>query len=186
MTTEAVTWLDYLTAFGAVATPIMVLILTAIGWGLRSKIERQHELEDKLREDRINTYNTILEPFVIMLTSDAAWESDPKNKKRDKNSVGSQKMLSLEYRRAAFKMTLVAPDPVVQAHNRMMQFFYEMGHQKIEPDLSGVKGMLEHLGEFLLEIRKSMGNEATTLHGWNMIEWMMSEAEKIRKSDGSI
>jgi hypothetical protein len=74
------TWLDYLTAFGAVTTPLLVLALTAVGWRLRQRIERQHELEDKLREDRIQTYNVMLEPFIIMLTPDMAWASDPKNK----------------------------------------------------------------------------------------------------------
>lgn len=56
-------WVEYVTAIGAVATPIFVLILTAVGWRLRRRLERRIELEDKLREDRIGTYNQILEPF---------------------------------------------------------------------------------------------------------------------------
>ena len=79
------TWLDYVAAIGSAATPILVLFLTAIGWRIRSRLERQFSLEDKLREDRIGTYNQILEPFILLLMSDAAWQSDPKNKDVDRN-----------------------------------------------------------------------------------------------------
>ena len=53
-------WLDYVTAIGAVATPLLVLLLTAVGWRLRQSIERRRELENKLHADRIETYNKIL------------------------------------------------------------------------------------------------------------------------------
>jgi hypothetical protein len=69
---EEKTWLDYLTAIGSVATPVLVLILTGIGWRFRQRVERRLALEEKLREDRIAIYNDILEPFIILLTSDAA------------------------------------------------------------------------------------------------------------------
>ena len=182
MTVDTTTWLDYVTAFGSIATPILVIVLTALGWSLRRKIERQQELEDLLREDRIDTYNSVLEPFVIMFMSDAAWASDPKNRKRDKLEVGSQKMLSLEYRHAAFKMTLVAPDPVVKAHNEMMQYFYKMSKNPNSSDMAKAAGMVERLGQLLLEIRKSMGNQSTTLEAWDMMDWMMSESRKIKES----
>lgn len=86
------TWLDYVTALGAVATPMLVLLLTAVGWRFRLRLERRFALEDNLREDRVEAYNAILEPFVILLTSDAAWNTDPKNRGRDKSSAGAQKI----------------------------------------------------------------------------------------------
>ncbi|MCA1791542.1 MAG: hypothetical protein LC667_17340 [Thioalkalivibrio sp.] len=105
------TWLDYLTAFGAVATPLLVLALTGVGWRLRTRMERQAALEDKLREDRIGTYNAILKPFIILLTTDAAWQSDPKNKGKDKNETALRILLSLEYREQGFRLSLVGSDP---------------------------------------------------------------------------
>jgi hypothetical protein len=180
------TWLDYLTAFGAVTTPLLVLALTAVGWRLRQRIERQHELEDKLREDRIQTYNVMLEPFIIMLTPDMAWASDPKNKNKDKNRLGMQKMLGQEYRKAAFKMSLVAPDAVVRAYNDLMQYSYEKPDlEPKESETERVRAMIELLGTFLLEIRKSMGNQATELDAWDMLDWMMNDARALR-SGGKI
>jgi len=46
-------WVDYLVAIGSIATPILVLVLTAVGWKARSSIERKIELENKLRDERI-------------------------------------------------------------------------------------------------------------------------------------
>jgi hypothetical protein len=54
-------FLDFLNAFGAIATPVLMLVLTAIGWNVRTRLQRRHELEDKLREDRISIYNEILD-----------------------------------------------------------------------------------------------------------------------------
>lgn len=110
------TWLDYVTAIGAIATPIIVVALGAVGWRIRTKFERHLELENKLREDRIETYNDILEPFVILFMTDIAWKADLKNKNRDKNLIAQQALLSLEYRRKVFKMSLVGSDAVVTAY----------------------------------------------------------------------
>lgn len=71
-------WIDYLIAFGSMSTPILVLILTAVGWKYRQSIERKITLEEMLRDDRIEIYNKILEPFIILLMSDTAWKSNPK------------------------------------------------------------------------------------------------------------
>ena len=59
------TWLDYAAALGSIATPIFVLILSAVGWKLKHTNERKAVLENQLREDRIKTYNLILEPFFL-------------------------------------------------------------------------------------------------------------------------
>jgi len=170
-------WIDYLSAIGSIATPFLVIILSAIGWRLRKGIERRTELEDKLRNDRIEIYNNILEPFIVLLMSDEAWATDKKNKNKDKNLHATSTMLSLEYRRQGFKMSLMGSDDVVKTYNDLMQYFYDEENQKAP---SRVKEMLKHLGSFLLEIRKSMGNETTKLDQWDMLEWWMSDARKMK------
>lgn len=174
------TWLDYVTAIGSVATPIVLLILTGVGWRIRTRLQRRFDLEDKLRENRIETYNHILEPFVILLTSDAAWESDPKNKNRGKNDVAGQKLLSIEYRQQAFQLALVGSDAVVKSYNNLMQFFFRGSEHAVSAGEIRGKEMMSLLGQFLLEIRKSFGNETTSLNAWDMLEWFLKDAREYR------
>ena len=170
-------WLDYVTAIGSVATPLFVLILTADGWRLRQSIERRRDLENKLHADRIDTYNKVLEPFIILLMSDTALEHDPKHKGKSKNDFAMAKMMSLEYRNTGFKLSLVGSDAVVTAYNNLFQFIFEQGSDpKHTPDR--LKVMLSLLGTFLLEIRKSMGNESSKLTNWQMLEWFITDVRK--------
>lgn len=170
-------WLDYIVAIGEVATPILILVLTAIGWKLRQSIERERDIEDKLREDRINTYNFILEPFIILFMTEAAWSMDKANRGKDKGHFATAKMLTLEYKKYAFKLSLVGSDAVVLAYNDLVQFFYSQG-EITEPTEEQIKKMMSLLGKFLLQIRRSMGNETTKLSHWQMLEWFMQDARK--------
>lgn len=122
---EEKTWIDYVSAIGSVATPILVLLLTAVGWKYRQSMERQMKLEEKLRDDRIAIYNQILEPFIILLMTDAAWESDKRNKGKDKNQIATSQMLSLDYRKVSFKLSLIGSDPVVSSFNDLRQYMLQ-------------------------------------------------------------
>jgi len=180
---EEKTWIDYLTAIGSVATPLLVLVLSAVGWKFKSSIERKAELENRLRDDRIEIYNQILEPFIILLMADAAWAQDKKNKNKDKNELAVSKMLTLDYRKLGFKLSLMGSDAVVKSYNDLMQYFYNMEENKSAESLNFIKEMLILLGTFLLEIRRSMGNEATKLDHWDMCEWWMSDTRKVKSSN---
>ncbi|MBN9132628.1 MAG: hypothetical protein J0H48_04575 [Nitrosospira multiformis] len=170
-------WLDYLTGIGSIATPVLVLALTAVGWRLRRKLERRIELEDKLRDDRINIYNQILEPFIMLLMTDAAWQYDKQNKGKNKNDIAVSKMLSFEYRKQGFKLSLIGSDQVVIAYNDLMQYFYTQGDSLGNSEES-LKIIMSLLGKFLLQIRRSMGNDMTQLNHWQMLEWFMVDARK--------
>jgi hypothetical protein len=172
-------WLDFVTAIGSIATPIIVLIISTIGWKAKNNIERKIDLENKLRDDRIEVYNKILEPFIILLMSDAAWKSDKSTKGKDKNAIVISTMLTLEYRRHGFKLALMANDSVVKAYNNLMQYIYNRNEQE-SGEIDFLKDMMKLLGTFLIEIRKSMGNETTKLDFWDMCEWWMSDTRKIK------
>lgn len=187
-------WLDYVTAIGSSLTPILVLLLTGVGWHIKAKLERDRdkdskaqarirELEDKLRTDRIETYNQLLEPFFVLFTTDAIFASDPKFKGKSKDQLSIGKMLTVEYRKVGFKLSLVADDSVVRAYNKLMQFFYKGWHEGLSGDelLIKTSQWIKLLSELLLEIRKSMGNQHTSLTNWEMIEWFMSDADTMRE-----
>lgn len=176
------TWVEYVTALGSVLTPMLVLILTAVGWKLRSKIERQIKLEELLRKDRVEIYNRILAPFIMLFMTDHAWKTDPKNRNKNQNQLATQLMLSLEYRETAFQMSLMGSDAVVKAYNDLMQLFFHHDESK-DFDFEEVGRLL---GTFLLEIRRSMGNESTNLDHWEMLEWFITDARKYRIKNKSV
>ena len=171
-------WLDYLVAIGTLATPVMGLVVGAIVWKYRQSIERKIKLEEQLRDDRIETYNKTLEPFIILLMTDAAWASDPKTKNKDKNKIGTEKMLSLEYRKTSFGLSLIGSDSVVLAYNDLMQYFFTRSDTS-PASPSDAREMMSLLGSVLLEIRKSMGNEFTKLDNWNMLESFVKDIKGI-------
>lgn len=186
-------WIDYATAIGSMLTPILVLLLTGVGWHIKAKLERNRdeesatqarirELEDKLRADRIETYNQLLEPFFVLFTTDAIFASDPKFKGVSKDQLSIGRMLTVEYRTVGFKLSLLADDEVVRAYNNLMQFFYKPEHEGFTSDELLVKTSrwIKLLSELLLAIRKSMGNQHTSLNNWEMIEWFMTDADKLR------
>lgn len=185
--------LDFIIAVGTLVNPIILLFLTGIGWHIKNKIEkgktaeqnnqtRIKELEDKLREDRIDIYNQLLEPFFILFTTDTIFQNDPAYAGKTKEQASLGKMLTVEYRKIGFKLSLIANDSVVRAYNNLMQFFYKntLGDGTNEDLLNKTSQWIKLLSDLLLEIRKSMGNEHTSLDNWEMIEWFMSEAEEMK------
>lgn len=182
--------LSIIVALATVATPLLLIILSGFGWLIQqrlgaaqslreSQLQRIRELEDKLRDDRLATYNTILEPFLLFFISEASFALDPKYKGKNKDALAVSKLMSVEYRQFGFKLSLVADDTVVRAYNQLMQFFY-----RSEADPRPIEEKTHHwlalMGDFLLSIRKSMGNESSALDRWEMIEWFMKDAPLVK------
>lgn len=181
---------EIIKAASTIATPFLLAVIGGFGWVIKKKVENSQtridsqrsrilELEDKLREDRIETYNALLEPFFLLFTSDEAFALDRKFKGKDKNEIAISKMLSVEYRSIGFKLSLVANDEVVRCYNKLMQFFYHTEEDE-RPLMIKTSNWIALMAELLLEIRKSMGNEHSKLDSWEMIEWFMSDAGKLK------
>jgi len=114
--------------------------------------------------------------------SETAWISDKRNKGKDKNEIATNQMLTLEYRRLGFKLSLMAPDSLVKTYNNLLQYLYNMEESQSHKSENFIKDMLKLLGTFLVEIRKSMGNEMTKLDYLDMCEWWMSDARKLKNN----
>ena len=167
-------WVDYV---AALASPVLValftVMLTIIGWKYRQTWERNLKLEEQLRTDRVAIYKSIIEPFLLMFTSDEAWNAQ--NKKKGKEDALNSLMMSMDYRKTSFLLTLMGSDGVVIAHKNLFQHIYK-SEGNIDPS-----HVLSLLGNFLLEIRKSMGNESTAIDQLGMLEWFITDIDKVKK-----
>lgn len=181
------TILDYISAIGAIATPILVLILSGIGWVVSNRIEKTRQLEEKLRQDRIDTYNAVLEPYILMFAKDEGLPE--KYKGKTKETILNEIMLSLEYKQAAFKLSLIGSDAVFRAYSNLMQFFFTTDLKPVSTDESAKENAQKRalegmrlLGVLFLEIRKSVGNDKTTFEPFEMLEFLITDIRKFRKN----
>ena len=189
---SASTLIQWITAIGAVSTPVLLTLFSAIGWTIKKKFEenqkreellreRARKLEEELREDRLKVYNEILEPFMLVFTKDEGLAIDKRYKGKTKEQLIQSKMLSPSYRQTAFKLSLFAGDDVVRAYNRLMQFSYTLGDVLSPASEETTKKMMSLFGDFLLAIRKGVGNKDTQLDNWEMLEWLISDIDKFRQ-----
>lgn len=115
---------------------------------------------------------------MILLTKDQAFANDKVYKGKSKSEIFNEKILSLEYKKTGFKLSLIGSDEVVQACNGLMQYIYHLVPGQVSIELS--LRLMKLLGDLLLEIRKSVGNENTKLDNLGMLEWFISDIEKYR------
>lgn len=187
--------IQIVSAIGAIATPILLILLSGIGWIIQHQIQKAQKtedelrqraqmLEEELRDDRVQIYSEILEPFIILFTKDEAFTKDKAFRGKDKLQIAQEKILSLSYKQAAFRLSLFADDSVVRAYNNLMQFFYnsDATSATVPESKSDLKAyqMLDLFGGLLLEIRKSVGNSSSKLENLEMLEWMINDIRKIR------
>jgi hypothetical protein len=176
--------IDLLSAIGGIVTPIVLLWLSAVGWALKKRIETNYErerylreLEEKLRDDRINAYNAVLEPFLlILLSTNIKLPDKPIYQNKTAVQVAQDIMLSLEHRQISFKLSLIGSDEVVRAYNELMQYAYNIS---VDNPVN-TKILMKLLGNFLIEIRKSMGNVKTQLDYIEMLEGTFKDIRTLR------
>lgn len=183
--------LQWVAAVGAILTPVFLAVLSAIGWMIKQRVdasrvregkalERASQLDAELREDRLAVYMEILQPFVLVFTKDEGFLNDRAYRGKTKEQAVLQVMLSVPYRQAAFRMSLFASDNVLLAYNRLMQFFFGRD-EATESTPEETLQMMNLFGEFLLSIRRSVGNESTRLDSFGMLEWLITDIAEYRE-----
>jgi hypothetical protein len=108
---------------------IIAILAIVVGSGsivslyYRNRIAKLNLIQNKLREDRRNFYLELLEPYIFLFAN------MPKlNQTRTKEEeVGMynkflQKIISLEYKRTTFKLSLLGSVDVVKAYNNLTEF----------------------------------------------------------------
>lgn len=148
----------------SLGTPFLLGIGGLITWFLKSRKEELQAIEERALERRIETYNQILNPFIVMFSKN----SNQKNKDNATKQIGS-----VEYRKAAFSLITFGSDEMVKAYNDMMQSFY---NNDVEKDL---KGTLKKFAAFILSIRKDVYNKNTKLKDWDMLRFMITDIDKL-------
>lgn len=188
---------EIINSIGIVATPLLLILLSGIGWFIKRRFERSQEiqeqfrqraekLEQEIRSERLQIYDAILEPFILMFTKDLPNQGRRNSRTTSNADKALDIMLSVEYRQTAFKLMLFANDDVARAYKLMMQSAYDLDDDQSSSSSDALNEyqsqLLTALCKFLLEIRKSVGNENTDLEALEMLEWMITDYQKLHQT----
>lgn len=145
--------------------PLLMVIGGIIAWFIKSRAEELRAIEVKLREERRKIYSQILDPYIQLF-------ADLKDKGPGQ---AMKKIMSYEYKKTAFDLNLFGSDEVVHAYNALMKHTYEVeatGKQD-------TKEFMRMWGNFLLEIRRSLGNKKTKLDEFDMLRAMIKDIDSL-------
>ncbi len=170
--------LEIITALGSITTPLLALYFGNKIWRNQKSIERKIKLEENLRSDRIEIYNQILKPYILTFSNYDNKNTKLKRKSTTKEDEAVKIILSHEYRRACCQLVLIGSDEVVTSYNSLMQHFYSVNDE----NQNSIK-LMELLGDFLLAIRKSVGNDATTITNLGMLEWLIKDIKNYKNPE---
>ncbi len=175
------TWFDAVATIATILTPILLLVISGLGWAFKTSIERANQLEGAMREDRLKIYQVILEPFVVMFTKDESTLSGTGGISDSNQADAGKIILSKEYREAAFNLALFANDEVLKAFNALYQSAYKM-----DSTTNANFDIIFKMGDLLLAIRKSVGNESTRIKNFEMLKWMINDIDKYVDADDNL
>ena len=173
---ELTTWI------APAAAVVAAVVAASIGASSRRALaqsERRSNIDAQLSDKRQQLYAQVLEPFLIAITPEVVWNTDPKTKGRDKQELLQKAMLNMRYRQAMFQLTLIGTDEVVEALNDLMQHFYNM-EANLQQQANHGAELVRLLAKLLLAIRKGAGNDSTRLDKWAMLEPFMTDVREQR------
>ena len=174
-TSQSIT-LQWISAIGSIVTPVLILILGAILTRATSHQEKILEIQAKLQDDRIEIYNTILEPYIIATMPKHLVDKEPKYGGKDPGIIAGEIIASPKFKNAEFKLLLIGSDEVVQTYNQIKKFIFK---GKIDGSNESTKELLKLETKFILAIRKSVGNERSSISQGDAIWWFVKDADTV-------
>ena len=148
----------------ALGPSILMVIGGIVSWFLKTRVEELKSIEKKLQDKRREIYIQILEPYILVFTG-------PKGKGLDK---AVETIKTFNYKRIAFELNLFGFDEVVKAYNDLFQYLIKLD----STNQKNHKETMRVFGNFLLEIRKSLGNKSTKLNEYDMLRGMLNDIDQ--------
>lgn len=177
---ENITILDWISTISAIAIPFLMVVITFLFTQLRSREEKAFEVLNKLQDDRIDVYNTILEPYIAIATPIEILRQERKYQGKDSGEVAVKLISKPAYKRAEFKLFLMGSDEVVRAYNNLKKFYYSNGGSGTT---EGTEQTYILMATLLTEIRRNLGYEKTKITHKDALWWFVRDVDKYFKED---
>lgn len=163
---------DYLQILQAVLPAILVIIGGIVTWRLKAKAEGLRAIEEKLRDERSKVYENLLEPYVTIMS-----KADARTKER-----AMKRILSAEYKKISLQVNLIGADPVIIAWNKLLEYTSSVEKSS---DLNNTL-VMRYFADFLLEVRRNLGNEKTTLKRADILRCFVSDVNDYEEQLNTI
>ncbi len=147
-----------------VYAPALLGIGGFVAWLIKTKTEELRSAQTKLHEDRLKIYEDIIEPYIGILGS-----SNPHGQAKALKTITSE-----AYRKTTVRIALFGSDKVVKAWNKLMQHHYTAKEDDTDSGFIGI-GLF---AEFLLEMRKDLGNKNSSLGRLDMLRGVIKDIEE--------
>jgi hypothetical protein len=168
--------LSWISAIGAITTPFLLIVVSAILANVSKKQEKVYELQAKLQDDRLRIYNSLLEPFIIAATPEALLSNDKRFKGMSPGDAAGKILSTTEYKQLEFKLLLIGSDSVIKAYSEIKKYFFS---GKFDGTQEATAHIIKLEGNWIVEIRKSVGNEDTKVTYRDTAWYFVKDAEKI-------
>lgn len=160
------------------ATPVMLALFSFFAWRYKQAMQRRDKKEERLNEELFKLYDTVLEPYLLLMGNDEVWEANKKYRKRSKKDVATSLVLKPEYQQAVFKLTLTAPHYVVKALNEFHEHFRKLDGG-IKESSNQTTQSIKQLGKLLRAIRKGFGHDFTPVRHIDMVKWCIKDFDQF-------
>lgn len=151
-----------------ILSPLLLTVGGIFSWFLKARRESLQYIEEKAREKRLQTYNTILSPYIVVLTSTAT----------EKEKEAALKLITtVDYKKASFDLITFGSDETVRSYNKLMQFFFNNVESSTDEK---TKNIFINFSNLLLSIRKDLYGKNTNLKRSETLAFFITDIDKYK------
>lgn len=141
-------------SFLAFLSPVLLVILSGVGWLYTHEKERREAIERQLSERKYNAYLTLLDFFFFTLN--AVHTGFINTNQDDFNDLFEQKMFD-----ATKDIIIYGSDDVVSAYHKWFSSVRDDLYEGKINDPKRQRESAKNFGEIVISIRRDMGNQKT-------------------------
>ena len=148
-------------SFLAVLSPVLLVILSGVGWLYKHEKGRREAIERQLSERKYNAYLTLLDFFFFMLNEAHTGFNTNQD---DFNDLFKQKMFD-----ATKDIIIYGSDDVVSAYHKWFSSVRDALDEGKINDPKRQRESAKNFGEIVISIRQDMGNPKTKKNSEDVI-----------------
>ena len=147
----------------AATTPILLILLAGVGWLYRHEREKRDAIEQKLSQKKYEIYTDLIDVLIGML-----------HEQKNNTKINEKKIVKM-LQKAQKQLLMYGSDEVLGSFIKLMTEAYN--------PKGGASKMIGLFSEFLISIRKDMGNPDTKINADDVLRMMITDYDEYLKGN---